>query len=91
MILKKNIHTNKVNKFPGFQGYNVLNCGMMKKVIPERGTKFCNLTHQNLLSTILLGSFDLYSSTAIICNYTIILTPSTSVFVSVAEIRILNI
>ena len=91
MILKKNIHTNKVNKFPGFQGYNVLNCGMMKKVIPERGTKFSNLTHQNLLSTILLGSFDLYSSTAIIYNYTIILTPSTSVFVSVAEIRILNI
>ena len=69
MILKKDIHTNKVNKFPGFQEYNVLDCGMMKKVIPESGTKFSNLTHQNLLSTILLGSFDLYSSTAIIYNY----------------------
>ena len=89
MILKKDIHTNKVNKFPGFQEYNVLDCGMMKKVIPESGTKFSNLTHQNLLSTILLGSFDLYSSTAIV--YTIILIPSTSVFVSVAEIKILNI
>ena len=89
MILRKDIHTNKVNKFPGFQEYNVLDCGMMKKVIPESGTKFSNLTHQNLLSTILLGSFDLYSSTAIV--YTIILIPSTSVFVSVAEIKILNI
>ena len=91
MILKQDIHTNKVNKFPGFQEYNVLDCGMMKKVIPESGTKFSNLTHQNLLSTILLGSFDLYSSTAIVYNYTIILIPSTSVFVSVAEIKILNI
>ena len=91
MILKKDIHTNKVNKFPGFQEYNVLDCGMMKKVIPESGTKFSNLTHQNLLSTILLGSFDLYSSTAIVYNYTIILIPRTSVFVSVAEIKILNI
>ena len=91
MILRKDIHTNKVNKFPGFQEYNVLDCGMMKKVIPESGTKFSNLTHQNLLSTILLGSFDLYSSTAIVYNYTIILIPSTSVSVSVAEIKILNI
>ena len=91
MILKKDIHTNKVNKFPGLQEYNVLDCGMMKKVIPESGTKFSNLTHQNLLSTILLGSFDLYSSTAIVYNYTIILIPSTSVSVSVAEIKILNI
>ena len=91
MILRKDIHTNKVNKFPGFQEYNVLDCGMMKKVIPESGTKFSNLTHQNLLSTIRLGSFDLYSSTAIVYNYTIILIPSTSVFVSVAEIKILNI
>ena len=57
MILKKEIHTNKVNKFPRFQGYNVLNSGMMKKVTLERGAKFNNLTHQNLLSTIFFWKF----------------------------------
>ena len=57
MILKKEIHTNKVNKFPRFQGYNVLNSGMMEKVTLERGAKFNNLTHQNLLSTIFFWKF----------------------------------